>query len=189
MTLPMVAMDGGADTGITFRVTEEIFAMMTEHEQQRPDAGPAFDELPPPPEGLYDEPGTTGPPPPASLPAGDLPSSDSRNIAAIAHLSAFSIFAGIPSFIGPLVIWLLQRDRDTFVAEEAREALNFNLSILLYTLAAIAAMILTLGLGLIVIIPVALVAAPAWLVLTVLAAIRAADGQPYRYPLTLRLIN
>jgi uncharacterized Tic20 family protein len=119
----------------------------------------------------------------------EQPSSDSRNLAAIAHLSAFTAFFGIPSFIGPLVVWVLVKDRDAFVAEEAREALNFNLSVLLYVVVAIVAMIATLGLGLIVIIPAALVAAPAWLVLTVLAAVRAADGRPYRYPLTMRLVG
>jgi hypothetical protein len=129
------------------------------------------------------------PEPASPEPARQAPSSDSRNIGAIAHLSAFAMFAGVPSFIGPLVVWLLTKDRDQFAAGEAREALNFNLSLLLYTVAAIVVMIATLGLGLIVIVPVALIAAPAWLILTVLAAIRAADGQPYRYPLTLRLIN
>jgi uncharacterized Tic20 family protein len=117
------------------------------------------------------------------------PSRDSRGLAAIAHLSSFVAFTGIPSFIGPLVIWLLQKDRDRFVAGEALEALNFNLSLLLYVAAAIIATIVTFGLGLIVIIPVALVAAPAWLVITAVAASRAADGQPYRYPATIRMIS
>jgi hypothetical protein len=141
--------------------------MMTDNEIDSPQlAGPALD-----------------PPEPAR------PSSDSRTVAAIGHLSAFAMFLGVPSFIGPLVVWLLSKDRDPFAAGEAREALNFNLSLLLYTVVAIIAMIATLGLGLIIIVPVALVAVPAWLVLTVLAAVRAADGQPYRYPLTIRLIN
>jgi uncharacterized Tic20 family protein len=128
-----------------------------------------------------------------SLPADDHvhdgPSADSRSLGAIAHLSSFVAFAGVPSFIGPLVVWLLQKDRDPFVADEAREALNFNLSLLLYVAIAIVAMILTLGLGLIIIIPVALVAAPAWLVVTALAAVRAADGKSFRYPATIRMIS
>lgn len=171
--------------------------MMTEHDDQRPGDGPRDDLTDP---VLHDPLGDRllgeGPqpvPPPAppapDVPAVPAPSSDTRNLAAIAHLSAFAAFAGIPSFIGPLLVWLLQRDRDAFVGEHAREALNFNLSLLIYAAAAIVAMILTLGLGLIVIIPVALVAVPAWLVVTVLAAVRAADGQAYRYPFTMRLVN
>lgn len=124
------------------------------------------------------------PPPPA---AG--PSADSRNLAALTHLSALVGLAGVPSFIGPLAVWLWQRDRDPFVVEQAREALNFNLSILIYVAGGIALSILTIGLGLLVVVPAAVVGAVAWLVLTVMAAIRAADGRPYRYPLTLQLVR
>lgn len=180
--------------------------MMTEAEDQRPtgDAGThttETDPLGPPPAALFDD-DPLGPPPaaltdeppqpphgPSLSPERTGPSSDSRNLAAIAHLSAFVTFASVPSFIGPFVVWLFTKDRDPFVAQEAREALNFNLSLLLYAVAAVVVMILTLGLGLIVLVPVAIVAVPAWLVLTVLAAISAADGRPYRYPLTLRLVK
>ena len=68
------------------------------------------------------------PPPPAG------PSADSRNLAALTHLSALVGLAGVPSFIGPLAVWLWQRDRDPYVVEQAREALNFNLSILIYVI-------------------------------------------------------
>lgn len=139
---------------------------------------------------VLDPPDGTGPDPSRDVSPVDrgVPSGDSRSLAAIAHLSSFVAFAGVPSFIGPLAVWLLQKDRDPFVAGEAREALNFNLSLLLYVAVAIVAMIFTLGLGLIIIIPVALVAAPAWLVVTALAAARAADGQPFHYPATIRMI-
>lgn len=117
------------------------------------------------------------------------PSADSRNFGALAHLSALVGFAGVPTFLGPLAAWLLLKDRDPFAAGQAREALNFNLSLLLYAGVGIALSIITIGLGLLIVVPVAIVAALAWLVLTVLAAVRSADGQPYRYPMTLRLVN
>lgn len=123
------------------------------------------------------------PPPPGG------PSADSRNLAALTHLSALVGLAGVPSFIGPLAVWLWQRDRDPFIVEQAREALNFNLSILIYVAGGIALSIVTIGLGLLVVVPAALVGAVAWLVVTVMAAIRAADGQPFRYPLTLQLVR
>lgn len=135
------------------------------------DATGAAPQLPPP---------TTG---------GPTPSADSRNLAVVAHLSALIGLAGVPSFIGPLVVWLLHRDRDPWVAEQARDALNFNLSLLVYAGAALALTILTVGLGLLVVVPTAIVAAAGWLVATVLAAVRAADGERYRYPLTLQLIS
>lgn len=114
---------------------------------------------------------------------------DRRDLGAIAHLSAFVAVAGVPSFVGPLVVWLVHRDRDRWVAEQARDALNFNLSLLIYAGAALLLSLVTIGLGLLVTVPAAIAAAIAWLVLTVLAALRAAEGERYRYPLTLELIR
>lgn len=122
-------------------------------------------------------------------PDGAAPSTDSRNLAVAAHLSAFVGLAGIPSFVGPLVVWLLHRERDPFVAEHARQALNFNLSVLIYAGAAVALSVITIGLGLIVTVPAAIAGAIAWLALTVVAAMRAAEGERYRYPLTLDLVS
>lgn len=141
-----------------------------------------------------DEERTHVPPPSdtiADQASGDTPTAvatDSRNLGALAHLSGFVTFAGVPGFIGPLIVWLLQRDHDEFVAEQAREALNFNLSLLLYVAAGVAISILTIGLGLVLVVPAAIVGAVAWLALTVVAALRAADGRTYRYPLTLRFV-
>lgn len=126
-------------------------------------------------------------PPPRTDPT--APSADSRNLAVVAHLSSLVGLAGVPGFIGPLVVWLLHRDRDPWVAEQARDALNFNLSLLIYAGGALALTVLTLGLGLLVVVPAAVLAAVGWLAATILAAIRAADGKRYRYPLTLELIS
>ena len=118
----------------------------------------------------------------------DVPT-DSRNLGVVAHLSSFVTFLGVPGFLGPLAVWLLHRERDEFVAEQARDALNFNLSLLIYAAAAIALSIVTLGLGLLLTVPAAIVAIGAWLVLSVVAAMRAAEGGRYRYPLTLELVR
>jgi uncharacterized protein len=125
----------------------------------------------------------------SEAPLPEAPSSDSRNVAMLAHLSSLVAFAGVPSLIGPLVLWLLHRDRDSFAADAAREALNFNLSLLLYAALATVGVIATIGLGLIVVVPAAILAAVAWLVLTVVAAAHAGGGETYRYPLTLRLVQ
>lgn len=134
---------------------------------------------------LHDDPITDGP---AAPPPG-VPSTDSRNLAALTHLSALVGLTGVPSFLGPLAMWLWQRERDPFVAEQARQALNFNLSLLIYVAGGIALSIVTIGLGLLIVVPTAIVGAVAWLIVTVMAAIQAADGRPYRYPLTLQLVH
>ena len=114
---------------------------------------------------------------------------DSRGYALAAHLSALSLLIGIPSFIGPLVIYLVKKD-DPFVRRQAAEALNFNLSFLLYAaVLAIAGLLLLIVLvGILVwllLIPLGI----AWLVLVCIAASRAGQGGDYRYPLTIRFVS
>ena len=70
---------------------------------------------------------------------------ESRKLAMLAHLSAFVSFVGIPSLVGPLVVWLLNRD-DPFVEQQAKDALNFNISFLIYGIAAAISIILLVGL-------------------------------------------
>jgi uncharacterized protein len=135
--------------------------------------------------------GESVPPPPHQVEAGvpAATSSDSRNLGLLAHLSAFAMFVGVPSPVGPLVVWLIKRDQDPYVAAHALEALNFNLSLWLYGVAATVVAVLTLGLALIFIVPLGLVVGVAWFILVIIAALRASNGEHYRYPLTLRLIK
>ena len=127
----------------------------------------------------------------ASMPTGVPP--ETRNLALLAHLSAFVTFVGIPSFVGPLVVWLWKRDGHPFVVGHALEALNFNLSVLLYvvvgTVLSVVIGFVTLGIGLVLLIPVALAAAVAWIVIVALAAAAASRGEGYRYPLTIRFVR
>ena len=109
-------------------------------------------------------------------------SSESRNWATFAHLSAFVMFLGIPSLIGPLVVWLAKKD-DPYVEAQAKEALNFNISMLIYAIAAGISILLVIG---IIALPAVFIA---WFVLVIVAAIRSADGEEYRYPFTIRLVS
>lgn len=108
--------------------------------------------------------------------------SESRNWATFAHLSAFVMFLGIPSLIGPLVVWLAKKD-DPYVEAQAKEALNFNISMLIYAIAAGISILLVIG---IIALPAVFIA---WFVLVIVAAIRSADGEDYRYPFTIRLVS
>jgi uncharacterized protein len=118
--------------------------------------------------------------------------SDERTWAMLAHISGLSFLFGLP-VIGPLVVWLIKREQSAFVDTEGKEALNFSLSVLLYlVVGSILGGLLTaitLGLGIIPVALVALIGAAAWLVLTILAAVSASDGRPYRYPLNIRFIK
>lgn len=142
------------------------------------------------------------PPPPGPAPVGpvpaalDRPTDESRMWAMGAHLSALAglLLGGLPAFLGPLVVWLIRRDaRDPFATDHAREALNFNLSVLIYAIVAaiggVIISIVTLGLALIVLLPLALIAFVGYVVVTVLATSAASRGDRYAYPMTLRLVS
>lgn len=122
------------------------------------------------------------------------PSASDRQMASAAHLVALlaalvtSWFAGIAGGVGALIVWFAVRDRSTFAAEHAREAINFNLSMFLYAIASIVLVVFTLGLGLVIAIPLWIVLSLIWIVCTIIAAYKAFDGQTYRYPLTMRFV-
>ena len=135
-------------------------------------------------------------PPPAGDPAAASGiSAEERQWAMFAHLSALvgglltSAAGGWGTFIGPLVIWLVKKDTMPFVDDQGKEALNFNITVAIICLALVLLSIVTLGIGLIIAIPAWVIVGIAWLVLTILAAVKANEGVAYRYPLTLRLIK
>lgn len=124
------------------------------------------------------------------LPEVVVPTSDERTWAMFGHLSAFSAFlTGIGMVIGPLIVWLVKRDTMPFVADQAKEALNFNITVLLVGVALMLLVILTFGIGLLIVWPVGAVVFVAWVVLTIIATVNANNGTYYRYPFTLRLIK
>jgi uncharacterized Tic20 family protein len=124
-----------------------------------------------------------------------MPSHEERQWALFAHLSALlgciltGHWFGWGCFLGPLIIWLVKKDTMPFVDDQAKEALNFNITFAIVGLALFVLTLITLGLGALVAVPVGLVVGIAWLVLTIMAAIRANEGVRYRYPFTLRLIK
>jgi uncharacterized Tic20 family protein len=137
------------------------------------------------------------------------PSVSDRQWAASAHFLALLLalttawMAGVAGIVGAGSVYLIKRDDSPFVAEHAREAINFNLSMLLYSVAAVVlavilvgATVLTLGIGLIVTLPAGLLLvcvagaiAVMWLVCSLVAGFKAWNGEHYRYPLTLRLLR
>jgi uncharacterized Tic20 family protein len=115
---------------------------------------------------------------------------DERMWAMLGHLSAFSAFiTGIGCVLGPLIVWLVKRDTMPFAAEQAKEALNFNITAVIAAAALGLFTIITLGIGLLIVIPLGFVLFVGWLVLTIVAAVKANSGEHYRYPFALRLVN
>lgn len=118
---------------------------------------------------------------------------DRKNWAMAAHLSALIAFIGVPSLIGPLVVWLVKKDSDAYIAAHSAHALNFNISVLIYTIVGSIAVgiigIFTLGIGFLLAIPAVIVALVIWLVLVIQGGMAASRGEQFRYPLTIDLVK
>jgi uncharacterized Tic20 family protein len=113
-----------------------------------------------------------------------VPTQDERTWGMVAHLAALAFFI-LPfgNILGPLVVWLAKRDQSTFVALHAKEALNFNITFLLG--AIVCGLLLAFSIGILF----GAVLFVYWLVMTIIAALKANEGAAYRYPFTVRLVK
>lgn len=107
-----------------------------------------------------------------------VPSNDEKNIATVTHLGG-TVFSFIPS----LIVWILKKDDSAYIGEQAKEALNFQITMLIAEFIAGLLVVILVGFLLMGII---------WLVnivFCIIAAISTSKGETYRYPFALRLIN
>jgi uncharacterized Tic20 family protein len=119
-----------------------------------------------------------------------------RNWAMGCHLAALAFYIGIPfgNILGPLIIWLIKKNEYQLVDEQGKEALNFQISVIIYSIVgAIAAVVFAITL---IMIPIAVILGIAIallflfdLVITIVAAVKVANGEDFSYPLSLRLIK
>lgn len=118
-------------------------------------------------------------PPPA--PSGAAPQ-DQRTLALVAHLLGILTWV-----VGPLIIWLISKDdvNKGFVTDQAKEALNFQITITIAYIIAIILMMVTLGL--LFFLPTLVWIAS--LVFCILGGVKANNGEAYRYPFAIRLIK
>jgi len=125
---------------------------------------------------------TTSPPPlPASAPA--VP--NVRTWCALCHASALlGVFIHFPGhLLPPLIVWLMKRDESPELDAHGKEAVNFQLSMLIYNVVAAVFCLILIGFFFLAIL---------WVlnaVLVIIAAIKASDGEFYRYPMTIRFIQ
>ncbi len=127
--------------------------------------------------------------PPASTPMNTV---DERNWILAAHLSALPAAFAFLAFVGPLLVFLIKGGDSPLVRQHAVAALNFHLSWLLYGIAlGFATFVLMFILVGFLLIPVLIGGAIWWLVVLVLASIKAGNGDPvpYNYPLTINFVK
>jgi len=101
------------------------------------------------------------------------------------HLSALAGFVipGAGHILGPLIVWLVKRGDSAEIDAHGKEALNFQISMLIYNVVAGILCLIVIGFVLLAVLHVLNV------VFVIIASLRASEGQMYRYPLTLRLIT
>jgi uncharacterized protein len=107
-----------------------------------------------------------------------VPSNDDKNIATVTHLGG-TVFLFIPA----LIVWILKKDDSAYIGDQSREALNFQITVLIAMFIANILIWVLIGFALIPIIWLANI------VFCIIAAISTSKGETYRYPICLRLIN
>lgn len=116
--------------------------------------------------------------------------SDERSMALIAHLStlvAMVVSAGWLSFVGPLVVWLLYKDKSVFVRESAAGAFNFNVGMWVMSIVGWILIITVIGLPIgLILLAISFIAQ---IVCHILGAMKASKGELYRYPFQLRILS
>ncbi len=113
-----------------------------------------------------------------------LAKQEERSLGLACHLLAFvGMVFPFGNILGPLVIWLVKKDDSAFVDDQGKEALNFNIT---SSIAGFVAFLLTFVVIGAILLPIIGIF---WLVMTIVAAVKANGGEHYRYPLTIRLIK
>ncbi|MBN2175949.1 MAG: DUF4870 domain-containing protein [Bacteroidales bacterium] len=109
---------------------------------------------------------------------------DERMWGMFCHLSAMAGYI-IPfgSIVGPLIIWSIKKDEFPFVNEQGKEALNFQISMLIYFI--LSAFLILIVIGILMLIALAIFQ----LIMIIIASIRANNGESFHYPLAIRFIN
>ena len=101
----------------------------------------------------------------------------------LAGLAAYIVPVVISGIIAPLIVWQIKKDEHPFIDEHGKEAVNFQISILLYSLISIPFIFICIGIAMLVAVGIYDI------VFLLIAAVKANNGQRYRYPLCIRFIK
>ena len=109
---------------------------------------------------------------------------EERKWAMYAHIGTFSsMLVPLGNIIAPIVIWQLKKNESRFVVEQAKESLNFQISLMIYALISFLLVFIIIGFFLIFALVIF------GLIIVIVAGVRANEGEHYRYPMTIRFIG
>ena len=141
-------------------------------------------QMPPLPPEAQRPPQTPPLPPPTVTPGLEYASGpvaltqDEKTMGMLCHL--LGIFCG---FFGPLILWLVKKDESAFINDQGKEALNFQITVMIASVVAMLLIFVLIGIVLLPAVGIANV------VFCILGAVEANKGNAYRYPFSLRLIS
>jgi len=115
---------------------------------------------------------------PPALPADPIPTQDEKNLALIMHVLSLVGF----SLLGPLIVWLVKKDESAFLDRQGRELLNFQLSILIYSIVSLVLCLVFIGFALLFVVFMTS------FILTIIGLVKATEGKIYRFPLTIKML-
>lgn len=110
--------------------------------------------------------------------------SEERNWGMGAHLAAFAgYFVPMGNVLGPLIIWLVHKDKSDYITWHAKEALNFQITVVLAMF--VAAVMILVWVGILLLPAIAVLD----LIFVIMGGVAASKGEPYRYPVSIRFIS
>ncbi len=120
-----------------------------------------------------------------------VPPKEDRNLALFAHLGAMivDLMSFAFGWIVPLVIYVTKKDESPFVTDQAKEALNFRITIALIHFICGLSVLVTCGLAVFIALPIMGLVWVLALVFGIIASVKANDGERYRYPFCWRLVK
>lgn len=125
--------------------------------------------------------------PPQPTPSPQQPTAtgqiDEKQWAMFTHLGLLSNVVMGLAFLGPLVLWLVGREKGSFVDEQGKEALNFGITITIANVIAFVTTFIFIG------IVIGLAVFAVWLIFMILAIVASNKGESYRYPISIRFVQ
>jgi len=125
-------------------------------------------------------------PGPVQLPvAAKDPGKEARMWGMLCHLAGLAIFLVPPvgGILGPLIVWLLKKDQHPLIDTQGKEALNFQISVAIYGIVCFFLVFVFIG---ILLLPALGVFT---LIMVIIAAVKANEGESFRYPITIRFLK
>jgi uncharacterized Tic20 family protein len=122
----------------------------------------------------------------SALPENLATAKEERTWAMVAHLSGFLGFGHLVPFaniLGPLIVWVWKKDQFPLVDDQGKEALNFQITMTICFAITFALCFVLVGFAILAVLW------PFYLIVMVIAAVRANEGVVYRYPLTIRFVK